>query len=161
MNTGHTTYSTLHAGSTEESINRLINPPINVPRSMFGALDLMVVQLLQYKNGQAVRKCKVLTEISVDKSDVIHSDPLYTWDPRTDTFERVFTRSKVLDSIAYSQGWSKEDAEEQLALRMHTLELMDKRGISKGEEISSVFHLMRLHDNVAEETAGETADAEP
>ncbi len=161
MNTGHTTYSTLHAGSTDESINRLINPPINVPRSMFGALDLMVVQLLQYKNGQAVRKCKVLTEISVDKSDVIHSDPLYTWDPRTDTFERVFTRSKVLDSIAYSQGWSKEDAEEQLALRMHTLELMDKRGISKGEEISSVFHLMRLHDNVADETAGETADAEP
>src|SRR5208337_2732287 len=56
MNTGHTTYSTLHAGSAEESINRLINPPINVPRSMFGALDLMVVQLLQYKNGQAVRR---------------------------------------------------------------------------------------------------------
>jgi len=160
MNTGHTTYSTLHAGSTDESINRLINPPINVPRSMFGALDLMVVQLLQYKNGQAVRKCKMLTEISVDKSDVIHSDPLYTWDPRADTFDRVFTRSKVLDSIAYSRGWSREDAEEQLALRMHTLELMDKRGISKGEEISSVFHLMRLHDNVAEEATGVTADAE-
>ena len=27
MNTGHTTFSTLHAGSVEESVNRLINPP--------------------------------------------------------------------------------------------------------------------------------------
>ena len=106
MNTGHTTYSTLHAGSTEESINRLINPPINVPRSMFGALDLMVVQLLQYQKGQAVRRCKILTEVMVDKTDVIHTTPLYSWDPRNDLFERVFSRSRVLDQIAYSHGWS-------------------------------------------------------
>jgi archaeal flagellar protein FlaI len=160
MNTGHTTYSTLHAGSAEESINRLINPPINVPRSMFGALDLMVVQLLQYKNGQAVRRCKILAEVSVDKADVIHTNPLYSWDQRTDVFERVFTRSKVLDSIAYSHGWSTEAAEEQLALRTHTLGLMEKRGISKGEEISSVFHLMRLHEEASGESPGVTADAE-
>lgn len=160
MNTGHTTFSTLHAGSTEESINRLINPPINVPRSMFGALDLMVVQLLQYRNGQAVRRCKILTEVTVDKADVIQTNPLYSWDQRTDEFTRVFTRSNVLDSIAYSHGWSTNEAEEQLALRMHTLGLMEKRGINRGEDISSVFHLMRLPEETMVEIPGETADAE-
>jgi len=31
MNTGHTTYSTMHADSVQTAINRLENEPINVP----------------------------------------------------------------------------------------------------------------------------------
>ncbi len=34
MNTGHTTYSTMHADSVQTVINRLENEPINVPRAM-------------------------------------------------------------------------------------------------------------------------------
>ncbi len=143
MNTGHTTYSTLHAGSVDESINRLVNPPINVPRAMFGALDLMVVQLLQYQEGRAVRRCLSLNEISVDTSANIHSHDLYRWNPRSDTFERNYHWSRVLDSISYARGWSRNEAEEQLALRAHTLGLMARKGIVRSEQVSGVFHLMR------------------
>ena len=158
MNTGHTTYSTIHAGSEEEAINRLVNPPINVPRSMFGALDLLAVQLLQYRNGQAVRRCRVLSEITVDRSDTIHTRPLYQWNPKTDTFERSFHRSKVLDAIAYSRGWSREETEEQLAVRTAALRLMTKQGITGGEEITGIFSLMRLGDRYSGEGSGEAAD---
>jgi flagellar protein FlaI len=143
MNTGHTTYSTLHAGSVEESINRLVNPPINVPRAMFGALDLMVIQLLQFQEGRAVRRCLSLNEISVDSTATIRPHELYRWNPRSDTFERNFNHSRVLDSIAYSRGWSRSEVEDQLALRAHTLGMMAQKGILRSDQVSSVFHLMR------------------
>jgi len=44
MSTGHTTYSTMHAGSVQSAINRLENEPINVPRVMISALDILCVQ---------------------------------------------------------------------------------------------------------------------
>ena len=143
MNTGHTTYSTLHAGNVDESINRLVNPPINVPRAMFGALDLMVVQLLQYQDGRAIRRCLSLNEISFDKATNIQSQDLYRWNPRSDTFERNYSRSRVLDSIAYSRGWSSAEVEEQLSLRAHTLSLMARKKIVRSDQVSGIFHLMR------------------
>jgi flagellar protein FlaI len=143
MNTGHTTYSTLHAGSVDESINRLVNPPINVPKAMFGALDLMVVQLLQYQEGRAVRRCLSLNEISVDNAANIQSHDLYRWNPRSDAFERNYHRSRVLDSIAYSQGWSRAEVEEQLSLRAHTLSLMARKKIVLSDQVSGIFHLMK------------------
>ena len=143
MNTGHTTYSTLHAGSVDESINRLVNPPINVPKAMFGALDLMVVQLLQYQEGRAVRRCLSLKEISVDNAANIQSHDLYRWNPRSDAFERNYHRSRVLDSIAYSQGWSRAEVEEQLSLRAHTLSLMARKKIVLSDQVSGIFHLMK------------------
>ena len=143
MNTGHTTYSTLHAGSVDESINRLINPPINVPKAMFGALDLMVVQLLQFQEGRAVRRCLSLNEITVDSSANIRSHDLYRWNLRSDTFERNYYRSRVLDSIAYSRGWSHTEVEEQLSLRAHTLSLMARKKIVRSDQVSGIFHLMR------------------
>ena len=157
MNTGHTTYSTLHAGGVDESINRLVNPPINVPRAMFGALDLMVVQLLQYDEGRAIRRCLSLNEISVDSAANIRSHELYRWNPRLDTFERNFNRSRVLDSIAYSRGWSRSEVEHQLTLRAHTLGLMARKGVVQSERVSGVFHLMRKSARFTD--GQETADA--
>ncbi len=158
MNTGHTTYSTLHAGSVEESVNRLVNPPINVPRAMFGALDLMVVQLLQFQEGRAVRRCLSLNEITVEDA-TIRAHDLYQWNPRTDTFQRRYNRSRVLDSIAYAQGWTPAEVDEQLSLRAHTLELMARQGVVRSAEVSGIFHLMRKAERFGGKEKEVVADA--
>jgi len=159
MNSGHTTYSTLHAGSVDEAVNRLINPPIDVPKAMFGALDLMVVQLLQYKEGKAIRRCASLNEISVDRNDEIRSHELYTWQPRADRFQRNYNHSRVLDDIGYARGWTRGEVEEQLAIRKHLLELMARKGVTRSAEVSGVFNLIRKSgragsDELEEEVAG-------
>ncbi|WP_054847428.1 Flp pilus assembly complex ATPase component TadA [Methanoculleus chikugoensis] len=90
MNTGHTTFSTLHAGSIDEAINRLVSDPINVPTAMLGgALDLMVIQSLHYLNDGTARRCDSLHEIRVERGgrEIVH-DCLYRWDPLTDRFCR-------------------------------------------------------------------------
>ena len=44
LNTGHSGMGTLHANSTQETITRLINPPMNVPSIMINSIDFIVMQ---------------------------------------------------------------------------------------------------------------------
>jgi flagellar protein FlaI len=121
MNTGHTTFSTLHAGSIDEAVNRLINEPISVPPAMLGALDLIVIQSLHYRNGQTIRRCDALHEVRVESGRDVRHDVLYRWDPVTDRFFREYGRSRVLESIAAMHGWSDEELERQLFIRRDAL----------------------------------------
>jgi flagellar protein FlaI len=146
MNTGHTTYSTLHAGSVEQAINRLTNEPINVPHAMFGALDLMLIQSLQYKDGKAIRRCISLNEIVADRDEITWNQ-LYVWDPRTDTFVRTSDRSALLESIAYSHGWTAGDLDYNLDVRAEVLDLMTANNIRKGEQIALIIDQLRKRDN--------------
>jgi len=43
MHTGHSVYTTLHANTADETIRRLVNPPIEVPTTMLEAVHLNVV----------------------------------------------------------------------------------------------------------------------
>jgi len=142
MNTGHTTFSTLHAGGVTEAINRLTHDPINVPPVMFGALDLMLIQGLQHKDGVGFRRCLSLNEMIVDGGD-IRWTPLFEWDARTDRFERRFDTSKVLSGIAYSHGWSKEDLASQIRIRKKLLERMVEKKILRVGEISHFINELR------------------
>jgi len=146
MNTGHTTFSTLHAGNVEQAINRLTNEPINVPHAMFGALDLMLIQSLQYKDGKAIRRCISLNEIVADK-DAITWNQLFAWDPRTDTFVRTYERSALLESIAYSHGWTAGDLDYNLEVRSEILDLMVTNNVRKGEQITHIIDQLRKRDN--------------
>ncbi|WP_338095676.1 type II/IV secretion system ATPase subunit [Methanorbis rubei] len=123
MNTGHTTYSTLHAGNVKEAINRLTHNPINVPVAMFGALNLILVQSLLYGEGKGFRRCLSLNEISVGEGG-INWQPLFTWDHLTDTFVKSYENSSVFDNIAYQNNWSREQLERKLAVRRTALEQM-------------------------------------
>lgn len=121
MNTGHTTYSTLHAGSVDQAINRLTTEPINVPKSMFGALDLFMIQQMQYINGKAVRRCTSLYEVETSGNE-IKTSLLYSWNPSDDTFRREYSDSQIIDEIAYSRGWSKEQIYDEIESRREFLQ---------------------------------------
>ena len=126
MNTGHTTFSTLHAGTVSEAVNRLTHDPINVPRVMFGALDLIVVQSLLYKDGKGFRRCTSLNEITVDGADII-TTPVFVWNHITDTFDRTEHPSKVMDTIAYQNGWDKAEFQRRLDARISILTELAKK----------------------------------
>ncbi len=52
MHTGHSVYGTLHANSVRETINRLTNPPIGLPKQILSALSLIVVQHINRRTGR-------------------------------------------------------------------------------------------------------------
>ena len=52
MHTGHSVYATLHANNARETINRLTNPPIDLPKQILSALSLVVVQHINRRTGR-------------------------------------------------------------------------------------------------------------
>lgn len=141
MNTGHTTYSTVHAGNVRETVNRLIHDPINVPVAMFNALDLVLVQSLLYDKGRGFRRCLSLNEIRV-VDDEVRWEPLFTWDHRTDRFLRVYEQSTVFDDIAYRNGWSREQLEAAVVVRRTALEGMIRAGPLSPSEVGQMIQEM-------------------
>lgn len=117
MNSGHTTLSTLHAGNIEEALNRLTNEPINVPPAMFGALNLMVIQTFHYRAGRMIRRCDAIHEIVLGEGDKVNWNTLYEYDPKKDSFKKVFKKSKTLQTIQYMHNWTDEEIQFQLNLR--------------------------------------------
>ncbi|MFP8952333.1 type II/IV secretion system ATPase subunit [Natrialbaceae archaeon A-arb3/5] len=109
MNTGHTTYSTMHADSVQTVVNRLENEPINVPRPMVQSLDILSVQTLTRLESGRVRRNQVLAEIEgIDqRTGELDYSTAYTWDSDTDRFQS--RGSQLLDEICDERGWSRTE----------------------------------------------------
>ena len=109
MNTGHTTFSTMHADSVQTVINRLENEPINVPRAMIQSLDVLSVQTLTYVGDERVRRTDVIAEIEgIDQrtGDLDYS-VAFEYQPESDSFKQF--DSVVLEEIREDRGWSRSE----------------------------------------------------
>ncbi|GAB3321859.1 type II secretion system protein [Haloplanus rallus] len=130
MNTGHTTFSTMHADSIETVINRLENEPINVPRAMIQSLDLLCVQRLTRLDGERVRRSNAISEIGgIDqRTGELDYSNAFRWDADTDSFDRQ--DSSLLDEIQDDRGWSRTQLLEELRDRRRFLTALLEQGIT-------------------------------
>ncbi|MFB6150579.1 MAG: type II/IV secretion system ATPase subunit [Haloarculaceae archaeon] len=121
MNTGHTTFSTMHADSVQTVINRLENEPINVPRPMVQSLDLLCVQVLTRSGGERVRRTRTISEIEgIDqRTGELDYSNAYDWQGDSDTYRE--SNSDLLDEIRSEQGWSQGDLQRELRNRRRFL----------------------------------------
>ncbi len=109
MATGHAAYGTLHADSVDAAIHRLESDPINIPRPLLEALDLICVQVLTRVGALRVRRTKSVTEIvGLDpNTKEILTNEVFRWDPGEDSF--VFTGTSYnLQRIALETGTDTE-----------------------------------------------------
>ena len=130
MNTGHTTFSTMHADSVETVINRLENEPINVPRAMVQSLDMLSVQTLTRFENRRVRRAKTIAEIhGIDqRTGELDYSAAYRWDPGTDGF--VENDSTLMDEIQRERGWSRGELLEEIRNRKRFLEFLQNRNVT-------------------------------
>ncbi|WP_418282289.1 type II/IV secretion system ATPase subunit [Halorubrum sp. DTA98] len=124
MNTGHTTFSTMHADSIETVINRLENDPINVPRAMVQSLDMLSIQTLTRSNNERLRRAKVIGEIGeIDgRTGELDYSSAFTWDPGADEFQR--NDSELLAEIQTEHGWNRTELLREIDRRERFLELL-------------------------------------
>ena len=141
MSTGHTTYSTLHADSVNGAIHRLENPPINVPRAMLEALDIISIQSQTYVGDKRVRRNIEIAEIvGLDPhTKMLKTTTVFTWDGVNDEHTMVGS-SKALESIRMSRGWTQRELMDELERRRIILETMSERGILKFTDVAKVIH---------------------
>jgi flagellar protein FlaI len=125
MSTGHTTYSTIHAGDVPTVVNRLENEPINVPHAMLQSLDIVCIQVQTYVGEERVRRSNSIVEVTgLDaRTGNIRINETYHWNPAVDTFKQA-GESHVLNSIMQSRGWNQDRLVSEIENRGKILEYM-------------------------------------
>lgn len=146
MNTGHTTFSTMHAGSVDAAIHRLESEPLNVPRNMMQALNVVSVQGLIYRGTERVRRSQEIVEIAgIDPSTGnLRVNNVFVYDPVHDVF--TYTgRSQVYADISEKRGWTRDQLETEISLRKSVLEAMKKQDIKDYISVASLFHAYNIN----------------
>ena len=122
MATGHATYSTVHADSAKSLIHRLEGKPIEIPRIMLQALDIISIHVTTRVKGKRVRRCKQIIEIiDIDPTTKeILTNEVFHWDPIEDKF--IYTgKSFVLEGIRARWDMTKEKISEEIRRRAEIL----------------------------------------
>jgi flagellar protein FlaI len=140
MNTGHTTYSTMHADSVRTVINRLENEPINVPRPMVASLDILLVQTLTRLEGERVRRNKTIAEIEgIDqRTGELDYSTSFTWNADDDTF--ASSGSIVLDEIRDEQAWSQSELLAELRNRREFLRYLRDQEVTDYRRFTAMIN---------------------
>jgi flagellar protein FlaI len=164
MNTGHTTFSTMHADSIETVINRLENEPINVPRAMVQSLDMLSIQTLTRSGDQRVRRAKTIGEIGgIDqRTGELDYSSAFDWDAEADEFRR--NDSSLMAEIADERGWSRAELLREIRRRERFLELLRDLGITDYRAFTALVNeyyadpervMDRLEERAADAEGGE------
>jgi flagellar protein FlaI len=140
MSTGHVTYSTIHADSVASVVHRIENAPMDVPRNMLSALDLVCVQAQARIGGQRIRRSKQIIEIlDIDpRTNELITNEVFRWIPSTDEI-RYSGKSYILEEIMEERGWSESRMKEELKRRQELLEWMRLKMIRHYKDVSKML----------------------
>ncbi|MEM4258139.1 MAG: type II/IV secretion system ATPase subunit [Candidatus Thermoplasmatota archaeon] len=140
MATGHTTYSTVHADSAQSLIHRLEGKPINIPRIMLQALDIVCIQVISRVKNKRARRCKQIIEIiDIDPTTKeILTNEVFRWDPVEDKF--IYSgKSYIIERIRSEKDVSREQMTEEIKNRAKLLEWLNKKNIREFKKVSTLI----------------------
>ena len=107
LNTGHSGFGTLHANSSRETITRLINAPMNVPKIMISLIDFIIMEKRIYmSDGISFRRITEIAEVVGMEEGTIQLSKLFQWDSENDQFQNLTIMSKTLEEMANLKGVS-------------------------------------------------------
>jgi len=139
MATGHSTFSTMHAESVAAMVHRLENPPIELPRLLLEALDLVVIQNLVRMGDLTVRRVtEVIEIIRIDpRTNDLVTNRVFKWDPATDTYS--FNRSsEVFKEMQHRKTWTESRVTEELENRIKLVNMMRDKGLRTFREVGQI-----------------------
>ncbi|MEM3075842.1 MAG: type II/IV secretion system ATPase subunit [Candidatus Bilamarchaeaceae archaeon] len=137
MHTGHSVYATLHADNTEQTISRLTNPPINVPKEMLDALAGIVVTFRHRRFN--IRRVLEFSEVSKGTATTI-----YRWDVKADRIKGVAKMERLSELLFLYAGMDEREIEEDIEEKTAVLDWMVKKeyyDVDQVGEIVSNYYL--------------------
>jgi flagellar protein FlaI len=140
MATGKTAYSTFHAEDVQAMVHRMENDPINLPRALMTALDIVLLQAQVKVGTKMTRRVKSLTEIvGMDpETGELITNSVYTWNPADDTFN-FSGHSYVYEKVRTIRNWSPREMEREVKRRVDILEYMKKSGFDNYRQVAQVI----------------------
>lgn len=138
---GHSSMSTVHAGTIDELLHRVENEPMNIPRVLFQSIDAVVLIGQVNVGDQRVRRTKHLVEVldlDSDTNDILTNN-VFNWNPKGDFFHYT-GRTFVLENIAKETGKEFNAIFNELKRRENYLKMMDQKNINYYKDVSNAIN---------------------
>lgn len=133
MHTGHSVYGTLHANNAKETINRLTNPPIDLPKQILSALSLIVVQHINRRTGK--RRTLQIAEVLSDGEARV----LMQLNPVKDVLEIISEPLAIAQTLNLYTGLSKSEIYADMQSKIMVLKWMLSRNVIDVNKIGLVM----------------------
>jgi archaeal flagellar protein FlaI len=140
MHTGHSVYATVHADTVEETIQRLTNPPIEVPKNLLTGVNLNVVMFRDRRKG--FRRTLQVGEFvpSMDESGAsVKPNVLYRWKPATDKMVEHAAPLRLFAELSRVTGMSMEQINRDLQKKQRIINWMVKENISNVDDVGALM----------------------
>ena len=139
MATGKAAYTTFHADDVQTFVNRMENEPINLPRALVAALDIVLLQGKVKVGTKMTRRIKAITEIVAvepDSNELITNNA-YTWNPADDSFN-FSGHSYTYTKVAQQKNWTSREMDREVKRRKMVLEYLDKKNVLNYREFAKI-----------------------
>ena len=133
IHTGHSVYATVHANDAAETITRLTNPPIEIPKSMIPAISMLIIQYRNRRTG--ARKTFQIAEI------LPNSEPnvLIQLDIRKGVLKKVANSKALLGTIELFTGYTKNEMKKSLNEKESVLKWLVKNNVDTVDGVGKVM----------------------
>jgi flagellar protein FlaI len=129
VHTGHSCYGTFHANDAFETVTRLTNPPINLPKLVLPALSVILVQNRNRRTNQ--RRTLQFAEILPDGNLNI----VYQYNPLKDTMVKKNNLKIVNKTLEIFTGMTDKDIAKDLTEKKKILKWIVDNDISNLNDI--------------------------
>jgi flagellar protein FlaI len=141
MATGHPSLATIHAEDMPKLMDRLTTPPISLPPSLIGSLDLLVFMArMKYRDNFVRRVTEVVEMVEYDAE---RNEPIVNrvmkWSSDSDRFETG--KSVVLKKIVARTGMKETDIAEELERRMVVLNWMKENNVTGYQDVNKMINM--------------------
>ncbi len=137
MHTGHSVYATLHAETVNETVRRLINPPLNIPPVMMESLHLIIAMYRDRRKN--IRRTYEVGEIIPTEKEGIKENILYRWRPFKDEISASDKSIRLLDSIKMHSNLDDAEIVEDLKEKREVLNYLVKKDINTIEAVGDLI----------------------
>ncbi len=140
LHTGHSVYSTIHADTSEQTLNRLMSEPINIPESMVSGVPIILVMIRDRRKG--IRRVFEFSEVvptAIGGKSGVRSNILWRWRPRKDIFKEEGISQRVYDDLKLHTGLSDEEIKKDLQEKEVILEWMVRNKIFDNRRVGNIF----------------------
>lgn len=124
IHTGHAVYGTVHADNAQDTVIRMTNPPIDIPKITMNALGGVVVLFRHRSKG--IRRMLEFGEM-LGGGDI---NVIYKWNLANDRFVQISEMTRLLDTLQLYGGLTKRDMAQDVAEKSSILDWMLKNNIT-------------------------------
>ena len=142
MHTGHSVYSTIHADTAEQTVQRLLNPPINVAEEMVKSVDVNVVMFRERRrNFRRVFQVAEVTKSGYKRGGEteLGANVIYAWDSEDDEIRKERESSEIVEKLKLHTGMDRGEIFDNVEKKEQVLQWLVDHDMTDVDKVGKII----------------------